>query len=60
MATKNKMMDFLHEAAERIIIMNTVYKKVRGRQSNIQSTECPGEYVRIVIHMHICCKFPEK
>ncbi len=28
MATKNKMKDFLHEAAERIIIMNTVYKKV--------------------------------
>ena len=27
-ATKNKMMDILHEAAERIIIMNTVYKKV--------------------------------
>ena len=45
-ATRAKMMDFLHEAAERIIIMNTVYKKVMLRYRSFL------EWLGLPPHLH--------
>jgi hypothetical protein len=56
LTTKNKMNEFLHDSAERIIVMNTVYKKVMKRFSGFLTWLGMPLHMQNDFKVHHVCK----